>query len=198
MINVLTPKWFGDLIVGIATMIGALWCLFSYGTFILSVVMFLIAGVFILVSNFKGPIFSVWEGVGVIFISLLFYGGASVLSPIIGETLTGFLGFVLIGFCVNLWLDWKDKQGSINGKNAKSQTADTIPSDVSRHISNEVRAQVRIKYNHQCAICHRTEKETGTLHHIDHIHPFSKGGTNNINNLQLLCQDCNLKKRDQW
>ena len=68
----------------------------------------------------------------------------------------------------------------------------------SRHISNEVRAQVRIKYNHRCAICHRTEKETGTLHHIDHIIPFSKGGTNNINNLQLLCHDCNLKKRDQW
>jgi len=68
----------------------------------------------------------------------------------------------------------------------------------SRHISNEVRAEVRIKYNHRCAICHRTEKETGTLHHIDHIIPFSKGGTNNINNLQLLCHDCNLKKRDQW
>jgi hypothetical protein len=68
----------------------------------------------------------------------------------------------------------------------------------SRHISNEVRAQVRIKYNHRCAICHRTEKETGTLHHIDHILPFSKGGTNDFNNLQLLCERCNLEKRDQW
>jgi hypothetical protein len=68
----------------------------------------------------------------------------------------------------------------------------------SRHISNEVRAQVRIKYHHRCAQCHRTEEETGTLHHIDHIIPFSRGGTNSINNLQLLCQDCNLKKRDQW
>ena len=68
----------------------------------------------------------------------------------------------------------------------------------SRHIPNDVRAQVRIKYNHRCAICHRTEKETGTLHHVDHIIPHSKGGTNNINNLQLLCEECNLKKRDHW
>jgi 5-methylcytosine-specific restriction enzyme A len=68
----------------------------------------------------------------------------------------------------------------------------------SRHIPNEVRLQVKIKYHYRCAQCHRTEKEAGTLHHIDHIIPFSKGGTNSINNLQLLCEKCNLEKRDRW
>ena len=47
------------------------------------------------------------------------------------------------------------------------------------------------KYGYRCALCYCQENLT-----IDHIIPLTKGGTNNIPNLQILCLDCNLRKRD--
>lgn len=43
-----------------------------------------------------------------------------------------------------------------------------------------------------CARCGNTD---GDLQ-IDHIHPISKGGGNDLVNLQLLCPPCNLAKSD--
>jgi 5-methylcytosine-specific restriction endonuclease McrA len=33
---------------------------------------------------------------------------------------------------------------------------------------------------------------------LDHIQPKSKGGTNNIKNLRLVCYSCNFLKSDKW
>lgn len=47
------------------------------------------------------------------------------------------------------------------------------------------------KYNFQCNKCGCNDKKKLT---IDHIKPFSKGGTDNFNNLQILCKSCNSRK----
>jgi 5-methylcytosine-specific restriction endonuclease McrA len=46
-------------------------------------------------------------------------------------------------------------------------------------------------YNNKCNYCNSTESLT-----IDHIQPLNKGGTNEIDNLQILCNICNHRKGD--
>jgi hypothetical protein len=46
-----------------------------------------------------------------------------------------------------------------------------------------------------CGLCGREPPEVKLQ--VDHIVPLSKGGTNNIDNLQTLCSDCNLGKSNR-
>ena len=61
----------------------------------------------------------------------------------------------------------------------------------SRHISRDVRQRVWQTYSGRCVDC-------GAADYLeyDHIIPHSKGGSNDENNIQLLCRRCNLKKSD--
>jgi len=58
-----------------------------------------------------------------------------------------------------------------------------------RTIPSDVRLEVWHRYQGQCAICKTTEEIQ-----FDHIIPFSWGGSNSPENLQLLCKHCNLRK----
>lgn len=49
--------------------------------------------------------------------------------------------------------------------------------------------KLMIKYKFQCVHCNCKENLT-----IDHIIPVSKGGKDDIENLQILCKSCNSKK----
>jgi DNA-directed RNA polymerase subunit RPC12/RpoP len=49
------------------------------------------------------------------------------------------------------------------------------------------------KYNFECVDCGSKENLT-----IDHIRPVSKGGSDDIKNLQIMCKSCNSKKGSNW
>ena len=68
---------------------------------------------------------------------------------------------------------------------------------VSRTISDKIRYQVFKRDHFKCCICGASPAKDPTVElHIDHIIPWSKGGQNDLENLQTLCSSCNIGKSD--
>lgn len=64
-----------------------------------------------------------------------------------------------------------------------------------RYISEKKRLKVLKRDNYKCQKCGRSPATHRELFlHIDHIKPFSKGGDSTMENLQTLCNKCNLGK----
>ncbi|MBO2702205.1 HNH endonuclease [Shewanella algae] len=62
-----------------------------------------------------------------------------------------------------------------------------------------LRYQVLQTHEHKCVECNRTKAEHNIVLHVDHILPRSKYPHKalDINNMQILCEDCNLGKLDK-
>lgn len=54
---------------------------------------------------------------------------------------------------------------------------------------------LKAKYNWTCPACIKREPEIRLT--LDHIVPLSKGGSNNIENIQPLCSLCNSRKNNK-
>ena len=62
-------------------------------------------------------------------------------------------------------------------------------------IPRGLRHEVFKRDNYTCVECGARKSDGATLH-VDHKVPVSKGGTDELSNLQTLCSDCNLNKSD--
>jgi 5-methylcytosine-specific restriction endonuclease McrA len=72
----------------------------------------------------------------------------------------------------------------------------TRPTGDQPTLSLRVRAQVL--QSQRCAQCGRTPTDDAVKLVVDHKIPQSWGGTNSLDNLQPLCEDCNAGKRDYF
>ena len=70
-----------------------------------------------------------------------------------------------------------------------------IPHRTSRHISRELLWRVLNRDGFTCKACGNSKhKDAAFIWHIDYITPVSRGGLTVSENLQVLCQPCNLLK----
>lgn len=66
-----------------------------------------------------------------------------------------------------------------------------------QHIPRKLRHEVFKRDGYRCRECGASKDETSL--EIDHIVPVARGGTNDIDNLQTLCRECNrMKLTDTW
>jgi hypothetical protein len=64
-----------------------------------------------------------------------------------------------------------------------------------RTINWRLRALVLIRDGARCQLC-GASVQTGATLHVDHVVPWSKGGETELENLQILCEPCNIGKSD--
>ena len=62
-----------------------------------------------------------------------------------------------------------------------------------KYVSDEIKEAVYERDNGACKSCGAKEELQ-----YDHIIPFSKGGSDEIDNLQILCRSCNLAKSNKY
>jgi HNH endonuclease len=70
--------------------------------------------------------------------------------------------------------------------------SESYSSAKTRHIPDDVKREVWDRDAGRCVRCNASE-----YLEFDHIIPFTRGGANTVNNVQLLCRKCNLLKRDR-
>lgn len=79
---------------------------------------------------------------------------------------------------------------AVHSRNRRSRSKNACGS----HSIDDVKAILDFQRG-LCANCHTKLFMSGNKkYHVDHINPLAKGGSNDRDNLQCLCQSCNLRK----
>lgn len=116
-----------------------------------------------------------------------------------------YLNYNFLNLCYPCYVDIipeiYDKAGKGDGGLIHLIFADCLKSSVNRIKRKiiprykEILESLLHKYNFTCSACRCTDVKKLT---IDHIRPVSKGGRDDIDNLQILCRSCNSKKGAKW
>jgi hypothetical protein len=100
----------------------------------------------------------------------------------------------LVAFVANV-NDDKDHLADAQGQGVESVTR--ASKQGSRSINWRLRAMVLIRDNCICKMCGASPaRSPDVVLHVDHIVPWSKGGATASENLQTLCEVCNIGKSD--
>lgn len=91
----------------------------------------------------------------------------------------------------------EERRAAILGRKRRYYGPESYPSrerirEYTRSIPPSWRLKILARFDHQCVRC-KVALNSKTAH-IDHIVPFSKGGGTTLENLQPLCEPCNLSK----
>ncbi len=97
------------------------------------------------------------------------------------------------------WLNAVKAFVSDVNKDVQIEFANNVSSKIQRRGPREPSLRIRFlvmhRDNFKCRCCGRSPTTNPSIVlHIDHITSWSKGGETTIDNLQTLCQDCNLGK----
>ena len=80
-------------------------------------------------------------------------------------------------------------------QNMTRRTPKSISRRTPRNINWRMRALVLMRHGARCRLCGAVPTD-GIRLHVDHIKPWSKGGETVLENLQILCNICNIGKSD--
>lgn len=89
------------------------------------------------------------------------------------------------------WLVYNPKKqpGKIQSTNNKLYIPKRTP------FTKSIRHEVFKRDDYRCVECGATNQDVRL--HVDHIIPVSQGGSDELDNLQTLCEDCNLAKSNR-
>jgi 5-methylcytosine-specific restriction endonuclease McrA len=71
----------------------------------------------------------------------------------------------------------------------------SIPKNIRKEPSDRIKFQIMKRDKFTCVLCGKSGRSLTSLE-VDHKIPVSKGGTNDFDNLQTLCFECNRGKRN--
>jgi hypothetical protein len=94
--------------------------------------------------------------------------------------------------------DWIDAGPRSDELDTESNGRVAAPKASARSASLRLRWKVLVRDRFSCVACGASPATTPeTVLHVDHVVAFSQGGPTQLDNLQTLCDRCNLGKSDQ-